>query len=108
MELKNWAQLLLLIAIISLGFYGSFRKKNFLKECSKETTAKIIDKYTIHSRGYFIKYSYYAEGKEYQSSESIKNKTEIQTFNVGNIIDIEYSCEDPNVSKFKKLVTNKK
>lgn len=108
MKLKNWAQLFLLIALISLGLYGSFRKKKFLKECSKKATATIIDKYTINSRGYFIKYTYYADGKEYQSSESIKNKIEIQTFNIGKPIEIEYSCKNPDISKFKKLTTNQK
>ncbi|MEM6321002.1 MAG: hypothetical protein AAF960_25275 [Bacteroidota bacterium] len=103
MKLKNWIQLFALVGIIAFGFYESNKHKTMLSSCSKNTRAIIIDRYTIKSRGYFIKYKYQVNGKEYESSESLKGDLEIETFEKGITIDIEYSCEDPDFSKYIRL-----
>ncbi|MEM6321003.1 MAG: hypothetical protein AAF960_25280 [Bacteroidota bacterium] len=108
MKLKNWIQLFALIGLIGRGFYGSFKKKRMLKSCSKETKATIVDKYTKKSRGYFIKYKYQVDGKEYESSESLKGDLEIETFQEGSTIEIEYSCEDPDFSKYIRIESTDK
>ncbi|PHN06975.1 hypothetical protein CRP01_08420 [Flavilitoribacter nigricans DSM 23189 = NBRC 102662] len=68
----------------------------------------IIDKYRIKSRGYFIKYAYKVNGSDYESSESIKQKIEVESFHIGDTLDISVSCLDPNVSKFKPLKSGEK
>ena len=39
--------------------------------------------------------------KSFTSSESIKKKVEVKTFNIGDTIDIKYSCKDYDESSNK-------
>lgn len=48
-----------------------------------------------------MKYTYQVEGRQFESSESIKRKIEVETFNIGDTIDINISCSNPKISKFK-------
>lgn len=103
MKAKNWIQLILLIGLILLGIIAGFYDKIKLEDCSIEGKAIIISKNKRKSRGFFIKYKYEIDTKEFEMSESIKKKIEVETFNVGDTIDIDISCTDFSISKFKKI-----
>lgn len=103
MKLVNWIQLFLLVFLILLGISAAIYDKMQLSKCRKEGKAIIVSKNKRKGRGHVMKYKYQVDENRFTTSESIKKKVEVQTFNVGDTIDITYSCSDPNVSKFKKI-----
>ncbi len=101
MNRSNWKLLGLFITLFSLIAFGIISSKNdkrLLSDCSKVTSAVVIDKYRIRSRGHFIRYSFIVNDKEYNRSKSLKKKDEVEFFNIGDTIEIRYSCKTPKVS----------
>lgn len=94
-----WAILVFLLLSIGLGFYFTISERKKLDKCSKESEAVIINKYRIRKKGYTIKYRYKIAGVNYQTSESIDNE-EVSYFNLGDTIVINYSCKEPNISRY--------
>jgi hypothetical protein len=99
MKLKEWLPwLVVLVFLIGGGIYSGYRKRKALK-CSSPTIGKIVDKYHINTRGYFIKYQYEFDEKNYFTSESLTSKSDIKNIQIGNSINIEVSCSNHNISK---------
>ncbi len=103
MKLSNWIQLLLLVLLILLGIIAAKYDRIQLSKCSKESKAIIINKNKRKGRGYVMKYEYYVNNSRFTTSESLKKKIEVQSFNIGDTISIMYGCHDSNVSKFLKI-----
>ena len=103
MKTQNWIQLFLLVSLLLFGILAGIYDRSKLQTCSQEGKAVIIDKYEMKSRGYFIKYEYIVNGAIYTKSEPITGKVEVNSFHVGDTIDIIVSCTDHNVSTHKKI-----
>ena len=97
---KRIVSLFFVIFIISFGILYSCYEQHALSECNKESKAIIVDKYRIRSRGYFMKYEYFVDGKKYSTSESLSSKREVEHFLFGDTIDIFYNCKDHSISRF--------
>ena len=76
-------------------------KRNALGKCSKQSHGVIVDKYRQKKKGWYIKYSYRADGKNYFSSESLTGDN--IGFSVGDTIEISYACTNPDLSTYKRL-----
>lgn len=92
-----------LFAIMCLYCYAHYNTNTKLKSCSRELKAIVIDKYSIPSKGFYIKYRYRVQGKEYITTNPLANRKEVDFWTFGDTINIFYSCEDHSLSKYKKL-----
>jgi hypothetical protein len=103
MKFKNWLQLTILVALISLGVFASLSDRSKIEECSKELKGFIVDKSERKNRGVFIKYKYKVGPQEYSSSEPLNSDLEVRSLNIGDSLEILVSCEDASVSEHKSL-----
>lgn len=100
MKWIHWFHLSLLIVIFSIGIGYSLIKKSALKKCHLEHQGIIVDKYRKKNRGWFIHYQYYIEGKQYKSSQTIRNRSDVEGLSIGDTILIYYSCDYPSISVY--------
>ena len=92
--------LFFLLSIIGTGIGITIWETKQLEICAMEGKAFVIKKYTVRSRGYRIQYKYIVKGKTYKTTESLNNKLEVEEIFPGSTLDIKYSCNYPNTSRF--------
>ncbi|WP_196890271.1 hypothetical protein [Aureivirga sp. CE67] len=93
----SWLFTLGFLSLFSFGFYQIFKEKTKLSECSVETKA-VIYKITRGSRGAHKYYVFYVNNVRYDNRFVTSHSLQI-----GDIVEIKYSCEDPSISRNIKV-----
>ena len=96
----NWILLIALIGIIGTGIYLNISDDRSLKSCSQEAKAVVFKKYRLRKRGHFIHYKYVINNKTYENSQPLKTKLQVENIKIGDTLEIIFSCEYPDISKF--------
>ncbi|MCG8328384.1 MAG: hypothetical protein MI974_11895 [Chitinophagales bacterium] len=98
MKAKNWIQLILLVFLLGSGVIISLREKRLLEKCSYEEMALVVKKYKKKKGGYYVRYKYEVNGKDYYSSDRLTDKASVKHVGAGQEISITVSCSTPSVS----------
>ena len=100
METRYCLALLILVGLLSLGIIGSIIEDDSLTKCHNLTKGIVTDVYQIKSRGYFVKYKYLVDSSYYSKTVSKPKWIMVGNINIGDSIDIVYSCSNSSFSDF--------
>lgn len=99
-----WILILLILVLVSFGYWSSLKEKNELKN-SKITIGTILEIEKRFQRGFFITYQFSVREKKYTENQKLTIKKEL--IKVGDQFEVNYSEKKPEYSElnFGKKIT---